>query len=618
MNALAREWWQVLGRPGKAALVLLPAWLLASYTGVPGLLRVLVGLAASIAATWAILHVGARLLRPLIWRLRNRLLVAFLFIAAIPIGLVIAFFTIGSYILAGQVATYLVYARLESRLESMQNQAALIARTEGTGVTRPRTVVEDDYPGAQILVDPGGHEQGHGLMHQDGILKAWARSVRNGRMVTIIAPLSSTFVGSLDPELGAVSLLPPREGTFRLFEPPPAAELERASVGTVPPAVNFLDSEVRWGSKLHVSAWSAEASPSDGDLGVRTRYSAILNRLASPGVETAGSFIILLYVVAILILAAEIASLLVGISITRTMTVAVHDLYEGTQRIMHGDFSHRIPVTGSEQIADLSRSFNTMTENVERLLKVSKEKERMQAELEIARSVQQQLFPSSMPHVKTVELRAVCQPARQVSGDYYDYQLMGDGKLVFALGDVAGKGISAALLMASLQSTLRVQLREWQTNVSTERLVTGLNQHLFLNTAPEKYATFFLAIYDETTGMLEYTNAGHLPPLLIRAGTAARLDSNGMVVGAFRDSQYDSSRLQLQMDDLLVCYTDGVTELENEFGEQFGEERLSEVLLKHTGSNLAEVEAAILAATAQFSGSPDAQDDLTLLMVRKR
>src|SRR6185295_16697719 len=147
-----------------------------------------------------------------------------------------------------------------------------------------------------------------------------------------------------------------------------------------------------------------------------------------------------------------------GVSLTRTITRAVHNLYEGTERVKVADFSHRIEVQGNDQLAELGRSFNRMTENLERLILVEKEQERLKSEIEIAREVQGQLFPRSAPAMKTLELAGVCHPARMVSGDYYDFVLAPDSTVAVAIGDVAGKGISAALLMAAIQSIMRTQL----------------------------------------------------------------------------------------------------------------------------------------------------------------
>jgi len=285
-----------------------------------------------------------------------------------------------------------------------------------------------------------------------------------------------------------------------------------------------------------------------------------------------------------------------------------------------------IPVTGQDQLAELSTSFNSMTENLERLLVVAKEKERMEAEIEIARGVQDQLYPKEPPVFEALRVLGSCSPARMVSGDYYDYQLV-DGKLAIAIGDVAGKGISAALLMATIQAALRMELRAAVElampsmngqRFSTARMVSELNQQLYATTSPEKYATFFFAIYDQATGFLTYTNGGHLQPVLFRDGTATLLDVSGLMVGAFPFAKYEESKLELRSGDLLVCYTDGITEPENEYGEMFGEERLIELVSKNADRDEAQIIESVMESVRQWTGVPELSDDMTVLLARKR
>jgi sigma-B regulation protein RsbU (phosphoserine phosphatase) len=144
-----------------------------------------------------------------------------------------------------------------------------------------------------------------------------------------------------------------------------------------------------------------------------------------------------------------------------------------------------------------------------------------------------------------------------------------------------------------------------------------LNEQLHANTSPEKYATFYLGLYDEQTSTLRYTNAGHLPPILVRKGEATRLNVDGTVVGAFPFSQYDESQLKLESGDLLVCFTDGVSEPENEFGEMFGEDRLMDMVLKNVHRSDAEIIDTIITAVEQWTGTPELQDDMTLLLARR-
>jgi sigma-B regulation protein RsbU (phosphoserine phosphatase) len=295
----------------------------------------------------------------------------------------------------------------------------------------------------------------------------------------------------------------------------------------------------------------------------------------------------------------------------------VHQLYEGTRRVLLGDFRHRIPVRPGDQLGELGQSFNQMTANLERLFAVEKEKERLQTELEIAREVQDQLYPRNAAPIRGLRLTAQCDPARMVSGDYYDYQEVASGKLAFAIGDVAGKGISAALLMATLQAALRAQISGEVTEIDASQVVSKLNRQIYAHTSPEKYATFFFAMFDQASRKLTYTNAGHLSPLLFRNGSVLPLDSNGTVVGAFPFSQYNKSSMTLTAGDLLVCYTDGITEPENAYGEMFGEERLIELVQKHAHDQDDEIIRIVLDAVRSWTGTPELQDDMTLLLARE-
>jgi sigma-B regulation protein RsbU (phosphoserine phosphatase) len=332
-----------------------------------------------------------------------------------------------------------------------------------------------------------------------------------------------------------------------------------------------------------------------------------------------------------LFLIVELVSLVIGVSLSRTITSAVHELYLGTRRIKEGDFSHRIPVRGNDQLAELGASFNTMTENLERLIVVAKEKERLESELEIAREVQSQLFPKNVAaDLKTLTLTGVCNPARVVSGDYYDFMRF-DSSVAFAIGDVAGKGISAALLMASIQSTMRMQVAAGMPAIdsndcnggaphplSTALMVSRLNKQLYANTSPEKYATFYFALYDEKTQTLTYTNAGHLQPILLRKGVPELLEVTGTVVGAFPFSSYEEKNIQLASGDVLVAYTDGMIEPENEYGEMFGEQRLTDLLSKNVDRDSGEIIARVMEAVLQWSGdAAELSDDMTMLVARR-
>jgi sigma-B regulation protein RsbU (phosphoserine phosphatase) len=256
-----------------------------------------------------------------------------------------------------------------------------------------------------------------------------------------------------------------------------------------------------------------------------------------------------------------------------------------------------------------------MSTQLANLVTVTREKERLISELTIASDVQNQLFPRDVPPMRTIELIGACQPARSVSGDYYDYLRLPDGSLAIAIGDVAGKGISAALLMASIQSIMRTQLAQG-LHVSTAGMVSQLNRQLYANTSPEKYATFFFGLYEERSRMLTYTNAGHLPPIVICGGEPRPLQVTGTVVGLFPSADYEEQSVILCPDDMLIGYTDGITEPENAYGEEFGVDRLSESVLRNRNCEPCEIVAKVMESVRHWSSAPELPDDMTVLIAK--
>jgi sigma-B regulation protein RsbU (phosphoserine phosphatase) len=594
----------------------------AAYVLWPGPLELIWGLLAFAFAGALAVRMGRKLLRPALWKLQNRLLAAYLFIAVIPILLILLLARNTVREIGGQIAVHLVSSELDRRVAALLGAARTIVRTPAERrdvvVSRIEELYRAQVPDLRITQEEGlarGSQETSGVVVRDGYLFAWAQAQYEDRRVTFLVPISRKWLAELVPGLGDVSIIHfPGGGRERLqLRSHGAKGSEEDEPAATPPAANRFDTELLWGSEIPLSVWGA-SSPDQGLLGVHSRLSAVMRVLLAAKTESKVMGLIYFYVGIFLVVQA--ASIYIGISLTRTITGAVSALYEGTVRVMRGEYSHRIGVRGNDQIAELSRSFNQMTENVERSLKIVQENERIQAELQIARQVQSQLFPRVVPELKCLELKAVCNPARSVSGDYYDYQRVGSDRMALVLGDVAGKGISAALLMASLQASLRMQLSN--PALTPAQLVTCLNQYLHANTAPEKFATFFFGMFDDDHATLTYTNAGHLQPLLLRGDEVIRLDVNGMVVGAFPFAKYDESQVKLEPGDLLIGYTDGITEPENEYGEMFGEERLIAAVRGAQSKDLESIAAVTLEAVQQFTGSPELQDDMTLILARRR
>ncbi len=623
------------GWPERLLAGLLLVYLPLRWAAPSGIVRLLLEVLLTILGLVVAVRLARHGIRKAVWRLRNRLIVAYLFIAVVPVVLILLLVANGCYLLTGQIAVYLVTSELEERSDGLAAAARELLATPPQD--RPRHMqwlaqaVADRYPQAEFLVRdalswryPPGSElslpalpagAASGLILRDGRPSMWGRASEAGAESFILAPLSGEVLNRLVPDLGSVALL--------------QAGLNTGRTGRVPPAYNWLDLEVTWFRLAPVATWENPARTEDIPLVVVSRPSAVLRTLFRQRADfTQGLMLWMFLAVAGLFLIVELVSLVIGISLTRSITAAVQGLYEGTGRVMRGDFSHRIEVKGRDQLAELGHSFNRMTENLERLLSIEKEKERLQSELEIAREVQSQLYPATIPAVEGLEVLAHCNPARTVSGDYYDYLNLADSQLALAIGDVAGKGISAALLMATVQSSLRTQIRTCLNEmaaggrtadgaVTSARLVSQLNQQLYAFTSAEKFATFYFGIYDSRTGRLSYTNAGHPPPILVRGGEVLRLETNGMVVGAFPFAEYGESQIELQPGDLLACFTDGITEPENEYGEMFGDDRLAEVLVRNVWRRPSEILDEVYSAVGQWTASLEPQDDMTILIARR-
>jgi phosphoserine phosphatase RsbU/P len=415
------------------------------------------------------------------------------------------------------------------------------------------------------------------------------------------------------------------------------------SAGSVPAPTRSLDRQVTFITTVTVVNWVTGDTMSPAAISVQTRLSKLYERLFGALGEFAPAIEIGLLSVAIVFAIIEVIALIIGTRLTRTVTGAVAQLYDATKHINRGDFSHRIPVKSTDQVATLANSFNSMTASLEKLIEEQKEKQRLENELAIAQEVQAQLFPREVTQLASLEVHGFCRPARTVSGDYYDFLAFNAEKMVLAVGDISGKGISAALLMATIHSAVRAYslqdipaLREpvavgavsgrsvalasgmSDTEVSPAALLALLNHQVYESTPPEKYATLFLGIYNGADHQLTYSNGGHLPPIIMSAdGSIRRLDQGGTVVGLFDHMTYEEASVPLRPGEIFLAYSDGVTEPENDFGE-FGEQRLVDLVRENRELPLARISEIVTVAVDDWIGANEQPDDVTLVLARAR
>ncbi len=251
-----------------------------------------------------------------------------------------------------------------------------------------------------------------------------------------------------------------------------------------------------------------------------------------------------------------------------------------------------------------------------RLLEAQLQQERLERELQLAMEIQQRFQPTAPPIVPGYELQGISFPCYEIGGDYYDFIEREDGRLVIALGDVSGKGTAAALLMSSLHAAVHAQAGSHDSLVET---ISAVNRYLADNIPPNRFVTLFYAELDPASGALSFLNAGHNPPLIVHAaGTVEQLASGGLPLGIKRDAEYREGRTQLQLGDVLVIYSDGVTEAASPSGEEFGPTRLYEVVSRNIEASAAGVRDRIESALTKFSQGTQAADDITLVIVKRQ
>jgi serine phosphatase RsbU (regulator of sigma subunit) len=252
----------------------------------------------------------------------------------------------------------------------------------------------------------------------------------------------------------------------------------------------------------------------------------------------------------------------------------------------------------------------------ERLLDERLEKRRMEEELKVASEIQMRLQPFAPPRLEGWDMTGVSFPCREIGGDYYDFiQRKRDNRLVVAVGDVSGKGTGAALLMSSLHAAVRAQS---QARSTISEVMGEINQYIFENSPPNKFLTLFYAELDPETGTLAYSNGGHNPPMMVRQnGDVERLETGGLPIGMMQGVAYEQAIVTFEPGDVLVIYSDGITESVNERDEEFEEDRLIEVVKNNAGRSASGIRDRIDEALSRFVGTTAPVDDMTLMIIKR-
>ena len=669
-------------------VVTLPAWL--DAVDMVGSLALLFGAAYGLTrlAVWA--------KRRLLWRVRRKLILSYVFVGVVPALLVITFFLLAGLILAFNLSSYLV----QSRVRNLTEQARFLAQTvllevqrSGTpdqiaeALERRQASTETRYPFVSLAVIP---------VQELSCTPAAANPVRAPRSLPATLPVVAGPWGHLSPPAklpkwvgcdgfaGIIAYNAP-SGSGANSEPDTRLVMRAVAVPEVQspawaivldmPMSTVIESRIQQETGIRlgevaanqpgnvplVSGRSIEDRPANEDDGPvlslrQARWVVFLDRVdwdsGEPESASVGILInvleiydrisvvspvglgqlnfgqLLLLVLAVvggLFLIIQFVALLIGFVLARQITGAVHDLFTGTQHVRAGNFGHQIPVRARDQLGELAESFNLMTGEVTTLLGEMAEKGRLEQEMFAAREIQQKLLPSGSPHMKGLEVTAFLQPAREVAGDYYDFLPITDSMMGMLIADVAGKGLAAGLYMAQLKVIVQSLSR---FHHEPRAFLSAVNKVVSANLDGKSFITMLYGVIDIERREMTFARAGHCPLIHVPANQPAgmrkarMLVPDGLVVGlqiddgTMFDALLQEQTISIEPGDLVVWFTDGISETMNDAFDCFGEARLAQVVEQYAHLPFDQLRSYILAELRAFAAGADQHDDMTMILMK--
>jgi sigma-B regulation protein RsbU (phosphoserine phosphatase) len=619
--------------------------------------------------------------RRLLWRVRRKLILSYVFVGLVPGLLIASFFIVAGLLLFFNFSTYL----LQSRVRTLQDQARFLAEAVvleaehgdpaavlRRSIEQRQALAAERYPFTSIAIVPvsglqcGTPETGRGHAPPPPMtVGPWQHLPPPERLprwircdgFTGLMPYKVGEAQRTDTRLVARAVAVPRGATpawAAVIDLPLTVAIEQRlrdetgiHIGEVS-TPNFDDRQVTWplGRALEprpqpppdeaarlFGEWVAVLDVVHWDTGatniaaasIRLNPREIYAKLTGMSSRVGQLILLGLAIIAVLFLIIQFVALVIGFGLARQITGAVHDLFVGTEHLRNRDFTHHIPVRARDQLGELAESFNVMTDEVTKLLRENAEKARMEQEMLAAREIQQKLLPSGPLHVPGLSVTAFCEPAREVAGDYYDFLPISDMQLGVLIADVSGKGLPAGLYMAQLkvlaQSLARVHTSPAEFLKATNRVVT-------MNIDSKSFITMSYGVIDFAKREMRFARAGHCPLIRIPgrapAGlrTAEVIAPDGLVLGLkIDDGQMFDAMIQevtipLLTDDLIVFFTDGVSETMNEAFDCYGEGRLTKVLEQYSHLPFDQLRAFIFADLRAFSGEADQHDDMTMILMK--
>jgi len=614
---------------------------------VPDLVSVLDRIVLWVFAGWGLFRFGRYLVRSLLWRIRSKLLVSYLFIAVVPLVLLTAFFVLAGFLGLSLVASYMVSSQIDRtaqdlltvakaslaglRLDAAQLDRALDERLASARTVHPKL--------SYALVRQGRRLAGSGDATQ--ALPSWLKApgfaglVKQGEeerirgvwrqgdaFLVVDAPLDDDLFAELKKRtgIGVVDTGGRVEKKKAGIEVHIGKEEERR----FEERIETFDGGPVFFSVAERTDW--ETGKTDlKPMGIRYSPQALVRRLSPASMDIGDALVKGLVVVGATFLVVYCVALVLGLMLARSITRSIHGLSVGTQRLRQGDFSHPIPIHSRDQLGELAESFNVMAHGIQDLLREQAEKERLEEELRIARQIQMSLLPQGTVGLPGLRIAALCLPAAEVGGDYYDLLPLSDTKMGVLVADVSGKGTSAALYMAELKGLV---LSLSRIHDSPARLLGEANRILAANMDPRSFITMTYAVVDTAARTLRYARAGHNPMIHLEAKTGRThvLAPQGIGLGMDRGDRFEEvleeKVVKLEQGDVFVFFTDGLSEAMNADAELFGERRLRDVVEAAESVGTAEMDDTddmkerILTAVRDFVGEAAQHDDMTMVILK--
>ena len=629
-----------------------------------------VGLIASLGFfVWRLIALTKR---RLLWAVRRKLIVSYIFIGVVPSLLIVIFFLLGGMLIFMNVSAYLFKDGYDAALNYVkvstdgaaaeiarapESAAQSLARTHRNASKLYRAISFTFLPAPAPPADLSHPLQSGNWEHaqppasvpawitRDGWSGTIATSLpddsghvelvnRGVAAVVIEGKLAGYVIGDLPIDDEMVQNL--RERTGVRAGTATLVGQQKDGQAAVPNVRPGGDDDGGWSSLFRKSVifldYADWNSGNTGRVSIALSYRASdlyrrlseAQQIAVRNVPLGVVFIAVLLLIAGLFLIIEGVALSMGLALARSITSSVHQLFTGTERVRHGDFAHRIEVYTNDQLGELAGSFNEMTGSIEGLLQTAAEKKRLEEELRIARAIQMSLLPRGPLDVPGLGITALCVPAREVGGDYYDFFHLSDNRLGILIADVSGKGTSAALYMAELKGLVLALSQRYD---SPRDLLIEVNRIISEHLDSRSFITAAYAVLDLERGTMRFCRAGHTPLIFFSgAGStpvAQVLTPNGMVLGLRIEAAeelfpqlLEEVRIDLAPGDVIVLYTDGITEAMNTDSDLFGEGRLRRLVEEHGHLDSGELRERIMREVESFVGAANQHDDMTMILVK--